>query len=1042
MSQATNQNPTKTLETAWQHYAEFDTEANAASKGHLTLRRWVIILAVLATLLAILTTRYGDDPNFGLTLKAALIAIPLISSGLLTYANKLQQGERWLALRSAAEEILKEIYFYRTVLQQQEGRDQWLNERLAAIQRQVFDNVGGEIVIKPYQGSLPPYYYPDDPNSDPGTGNLLAQDYLRYRLENQLNYHSRKIAQLQKLRTWLQIAIIVVGGIISPLLAYAGGQFAVWVALTSSIAAAFTAWLELRRLDATINNYNKVILELKIISDHWQSLTPSQQSGEEFFKMVTATEKVLWSQHNQYITEMRQAVADLQGKDGDMLTRVMNSPAPSALDAALLKEAQQTLIEAGPKALGQIKKPGDVLEVAGGVFTEVLDNVAEVAVDAYLHHDGPPKTNGEADKASLPDAAAPAAKSRATPAGKTLAELAASAPAGKPVTVPVEKAAVKAKPGLAQAGSAPAAKSKPKKGLPHAFVVMPFGRKQGPDNRWIDFNAIYNELIKPALEEAGFESFRADEESVSGDILTDMFQELLLADLVIADLSIDNANVFYELGVRHALRKRGLVHIQSGRSYMPFDIFNVRTVPYHTDKNGRPDAEFLEKDRQAIVKIARETWASNQDRIHSPIFNLLDGLEEPGRKALRTPLATGYWREYHTWEERVVIAERQKRIGDVLLLTEEVSNPLIKEDIISQAGRALRSLGRHELALQQYREGLKINPQNSIFRREEAFHLGRLHRYDEAIVKLEGLLQDEPGNIEAVAYLGRIYKEMWANEWNSIPDEKERRDKAYKTAYWLQKAIDTYLSGYRLDQNHFYSGINALTLSVLLDNLARTTGGDDDPEIELMRQQLEVLKGAVRFTLECQVKKNPGDFWAAISLGDLAACTASDSKAVARAYQRALTLAGQNRFSLKSTLDQLELLQGLGFRPEHVAAGVTVLREVVQRLEQENQSSNGDMKGERNVFLFSGHMIDRPGRREPRFPAGMEREVRERLEKALHKLEADAHDMAIVPGAACGGDIIFIEACLKLGMRVQILLPFPEADFIQEFGQLCRSTSG
>ncbi len=1032
MSQAADHTPSKTLETAWQRYAEFDAEAKAASTGHLTLRRWVIILAVLATLLAILTSRYGDDPNYGLALKIALIAAPLISSGFLTYANKLQQGERWLALRSAAEEILKEIYFYRTVLQQQEGRDQWLTERLAAIQRQVFDNMGGEMVIKPYQGSLPPYYYPDDPTSDPGYSNLLAQDYLRYRLDNQLNFHSRKIVQLQKLRTWLQIAVIVVGGIISPLLAYAGGQFAVWVALTSSIAAAFTAWLELRRLDATINNYNKVILELKIIRDHWQSLTPTQQTGEEFFKMVTATEKVLWSQHNQYITEMRQAVADLQGKDGDMLSRVMNTPASSALDAALLKEAQQTLMAATPKALGQIKKPGDVLEVAGGVLTEVLDNVAEVAVDAYLR----PKTDAATPKAEAgpepepaKEVAAPPAKSRAALPGKTLAELAASPPADKPVIVSVEKSAPKAKPGLAP----PAPKAKPKKGLPHAFVVMPFGRKQGPDNRWIDFNAIYYGLIKPALEEAGFEPFRADEETVSGDILTDMFQELLLADLVIADLSIDNANVFYELGVRHALRKRGLVHIQSGRSYMPFDIFNVRTVPYHTDKNGRPDPEFLEKDKQAIVTIARETWASNEDRVHSPIFNLLDGLEEPSRKALRTPLATGYWREYHTWEERVIIAERQKRIGDVLLLTEEVSNPLIKEDIISQAGRALRSLGRHELALQQYREGLKINPRNSTFRREEAFHLGRLHRYDEAIVKLEGLLQDEPDNIEATAYLGRIYKEMWANEWNNIHDEKERIAKAYKTAYWLQKAIDIYLSGYRLDQNHHYSGINALTLSVLLDNLARTVGGDDDPDIVLMRQHLDVLKGAVRFTLESQARKNPGDFWAAVSLGDLAVCTAEDPKAVARAYQRALTLAGQNRFSLKSTLDQLELLQSLGFRPEHVAAGVEVLSEAIKKLEQENQpAAGGHGKGERNVFLFSGHMIDRPHRPDPRFPAGMEREVRERIEKALNKLDADAHDMAIVPGAACGGDIIFIEACLKLGMNVEVLLPFPEAEFIQD----------
>src|SRR5512147_53725 len=138
---------------------------------------------------------------------------------------------------------------------------------------------------------------------------------------------------------------------------------------------------------------------------------------------------------------------------------------------------------------------------------------------------------------------------------------------------------------------------------PHAFVIMPFGKKKGGDGSLYDFNAIYSQLIKPALEAAGFEAFRADEEEASGDILTDMFQELLLADLAIADLSIDNANVFYELGIRHAFRKRGVVHIQAGRAYMPFDIFNVRTLPYHCDENGCPDPSHLEKDKAALIKM-------------------------------------------------------------------------------------------------------------------------------------------------------------------------------------------------------------------------------------------------------------------------------------------------------------------------------------------------------------------------------------------------------------------------------------------------------
>ncbi len=83
---------------------------------------------------------------------------------------------------------------------------------------------------------------------------------------------------------------------------------------------------------------------------------------------------------------------------------------------------------------------------------------------------------------------------------------------------------------------------------PHAFVAMPFGVKKDSQGTEIDFNRVYEELIKPALEEAGLDVFRADEEERAGDIRTDMFQELLIADLVVADLTLDNPNVWYELG--------------------------------------------------------------------------------------------------------------------------------------------------------------------------------------------------------------------------------------------------------------------------------------------------------------------------------------------------------------------------------------------------------------------------------------------------------------------------------------------------------------
>src|SRR5512143_3805228 len=464
---------------------------------------------------------------------------------------------------------------------------------------------------------------------------------------------------------------------------------------------------------------------------------------------------------------------------------------------------------------------------------------------------------------------------------------------------------------------------------PHAFVIMPFGKKKGGDGSIYDFNAIYSQLIKPSLEAAGFEAFRADEETTSGDILTDMFQELLLADLCIADMSIDNANVFYELGIRHAFRKRGIVHIQAGRAYMPFDVFNVRTLPYHITPEGVPDPAFLEKEKAAIARVARDTWASDIEAIHSPIFNLLDGLIEPDRKTLRTPLATGFWREYNEWRERVTIAQRQKRIGDILLLTEEISNPLIKEEAIGEAGLALKNMGRNELALVQYRKGLEINSRNLTFRREEAFNLNRLGRVDEAIVKIENLLADMPGDTETIAYLGRIYKEMWYDSWKWIRDDSLRLKTAFDSYHWLIKSFDTYLKGYRIDLDQTYPGVNALTLGTVLVFLADLY--DDktspDPEIEWVREVLPELRGALIFGLESRARTENADYWTLISLAELRVLTAEVQQQVTRAYRKALTASRRNQFYLQSSLSQLEILRLLNLRADFVQAGINILTE-------------------------------------------------------------------------------------------------------------------
>lgn len=580
---------------------------------------------------------------------------------------------------------------------------------------------------------------------------------------------------------------------------------------------------------------------------------------------------------------------------------------------------------------------------------------------------------------------------------------------------------------------------------PHAFVIMPFGKKKGGDGSLYDFNAIYTQLIKPTLESVGFESFRADEEAASGDILTDMFQELLLADFCLVDMSIDNANVFYELGVRHAFRKRGIVHIQAGRSYMPFDIFSVRTIPYHVTPEGVPDPEFLEKDKAAIARIARATWSSEPERIHSPVFNLLTSLVEPDRRTLRTPLAAGFWREYNEWKERVTIAQRQKRIGDILLLTEEIKNPLIKEEAIAEAGRALANLGRNELALEQYRKGLEINSRNPFFRREEAFHLNRLGKVDEAIVKVEAIMADSPNDGEAIAYLGRIYKEMWQDSWKWVKDPTARLRTAFDSYHWLIIAIDTYMKGYRINLNQFYPGVNALTLSTMLVDLANRF--DDpkspDPDIQFVRENLDDLRGSLILALDTYIDEERADYWTLVSFAELKVLTSKNVNEVVRGYRKALTASRRNTFFLQSSLSQLEMLKSLDMRSEYVEAGIQVIKEEIRRMRKEEIAEEDTKTGDKiaadvknhdgQVFLFTGYMINNSKKKETHFPPEKEEDIKKAIEAVLNKHNAGPENLAVTTGMDAGSEIIFVESCVERGIPVRAYFPFAEAPYVRDF---------
>jgi hypothetical protein len=103
-----------------------------------------------------------------------------------------------------------------------------------------------------------------------------------------------------------------------------------------------------------------------------------------------------------------------------------------------------------------------------------------------------------------------------------------------------------------------------------AFIVRPFGSKANSlGEAPINFDRVDTELISAALSQVGMTGGTTGEFVQQGDIRTDMFRELLVADLVIADISIHNANAFYELGIRHALKSQYTVMIKADKRGPP-----------------------------------------------------------------------------------------------------------------------------------------------------------------------------------------------------------------------------------------------------------------------------------------------------------------------------------------------------------------------------------------------------------------------------------------------------------------------------------------
>lgn len=574
-----------------------------------------------------------------------------------------------------------------------------------------------------------------------------------------------------------------------------------------------------------------------------------------------------------------------------------------------------------------------------------------------------------------------------------------------------------------------------------AFIVRPFGTKGG-----VDFERVERELIAPALDHFGITGRTTGELVAQGNIRTDMFQRLATADLVVADLSIHNANVFYELGVRHALRDRKTFLIRARVDDVPFDLKTDRYLAYDA---GSPAAAL-----DALIRGLRATLDS--EAADSPVHQLLPALSSQDPEALLVVPGD--------FQEEVRAAAAAGRRGDLALLAGEVAGLGFEWE---RSG--LRLVGRAQFSLRDWtgargtwervREIRPDDPEANLRLGTVYQRLGDLDASDRALRRaLACRVLERSERAEAEALLGRNAKARWIAAWEAAPEGGARR--AALQSPWLRRAIEHYALGFAHDLNHYYSGINALGLvTVLLDLAAEherewadAFASDDRARVEQgeLAAERARLEGAVALALRAAEAAGGADEWHALTAAEHALLTSEPPRAgwVGSLYRGAAAAAGP--FARSSAADQLRFYRALGVRSECVDAGLASLAAVGApgppgrtETKPETEMTPAETAGApERVLLFTGHRVDAPGRETPRFPPTPEAEakaramVREAVEAELADARGRAGEAAAAPvkgiaGAASGGDVLFHEVCRDLGIPTEVYLALPRDRYVE-----------
>jgi hypothetical protein len=561
--------------------------------------------------------------------------------------------------------------------------------------------------------------------------------------------------------------------------------------------------------------------------------------------------------------------------------------------------------------------------------------------------------------------------------------------------------------------------------MERVFVIRPFGTKQDTAGKDIDFERVHRELIGPALQAAAFSGSTTGEIVEPGNIREDMFSLILEADFVICDITILNANVFYELGIRHALRKKHTILIKGGPAAdsPPFDLLTDRYLSYNLDKPGSAVPQLIE-----TIAAARQSDRETD----SPIFKMLPTHVEADPATVQVvPLAL---------QEEVDRARAAPSKGWLRLLAQDVRGQRFQWPGLHLVAAAQWDLKDCEGARESF-EAIRDTDADHI-----AANLALANIYERLAEQRPELLTNSEQAIErvlaskgttsthraeALALKGRNRKTRWRREFMGLGTVDERRQAAMNQA--LRESYEAYREVFSYDLNHFWPGLVALQMGTIFLDLSEGDNGawkltfDNDPAAEAYRQKLakdvEALRLLVPASAEAGLLRmpdtDPDRLWAEISKADMLFLLESRAERVINRYRDVIPK--DKPFAWAAAKGQLQLFADLGVKED-------LARQVITAIDRHAGAQKSPADKPLHVVLFAGHRVDVPDRAMARFPALQESRAKSLIREALRELGQGCRFLGLA-SAAPGADILFHEVCAEIGLPTMLCLPMPAADY-------------